>query len=189
MCLAHNILPMSHPATLWTIGHSTRPLEDFANLLTAHEITALADVRRFPGSRRHPQFNSETLAAALRTLGIGYDAHPDLGGRRTPRPDSTNTAWRNASFRGYADYMETPEFRAAIDRLLAVARVQRTAVMCAEAVWWRCHRALISDYLMAAGHRVFHIGERGAPTLHPYTAASRLIDGRLSYAGDPTLDL
>jgi uncharacterized protein (DUF488 family) len=180
---------MASSVTLWTIGHSTRPLAEFADLLTTHEIAALADVRRFPGSRRHPQFNSDALFAALTGIGIRSESFSDLGGRRTARPDSTNVAWRNASFRGYADYMETAEFHAAIDRLLDMARVHRTAVMCAEAVWWRCHRALISDYLMAAGHRVLHIGASGAPTLHPYTTASTLIDGRLSYGGDPTLGL
>lgn len=180
---------MAHPVTLWTIGHSTQPIGDFTKLLVANEIEALADVRRFPGSRRHPQFGRDALTAALGGLGIQYEAFPDLGGRREPRADSVNVAWRNASFRGYADYMETPEFRGAIERLLAVAGTRRTAVMCAEAVWWRCHRALISDYLMAAGYPVFHIGASGAPKLHPYTAASHVVDGRLSYAGDPMLEL
>jgi uncharacterized protein (DUF488 family) len=180
---------MADSVTVWTIGHSTLPIEEFIPLLSANGIAVLADVRRFPGSRRHPQFGAEALGAALRDAGIRYEAFPDLGGRRDPRPDSVNLAWRNASFRGYADYMETPEFRAAIERLVSMAQPQRTAVMCAEAVWWRCHRGLIADYLKAAGREVLHIGASGPPTPHPYTSAARLIDGRLSYAGDPTLDL
>ncbi len=177
------------PVTVWTVGHSTLPIEEFIPLLSANGITALADVRRFPGSRRHPQFGADALNAALGTARIRYEPFPPLGGRRDPRPDSTNLAWRNASFRGYADYMETPEFRTAIDRLLDMARTQRIGVMCAEAVWWRCHRGLIADYLKAAGHEVLHIGASGTPAPHPYTSAARIIDGRLSYAGEPTLDL
>jgi uncharacterized protein (DUF488 family) len=180
---------MAESVTVWTIGHSTLPIEEFIPLLTANGIAVLADVRRFPGSRRHPQFGAEALSSALGAAGIRYEAFPDLGGRRDPRPDSTNLAWRNASFRGYADYMETSEFRAAIERLLSMAQPQRTAVMCAEAVWWRCHRGLVADYLKAARHEVLHIGASGPPAPHPYTSAARLIDGRLSYAGDPTLDL
>jgi uncharacterized protein (DUF488 family) len=174
---------------VWTIGHSTLPIEEFIPLLTGHGIEVLADVRRFPGSRRHPQFGADALSVALGAAGIRYEAFPGLGGRRDPRPDSVNLAWRNASFRGYADYMETREFRAAIERLLAMARAHRTAVMCAEAVWWRCHRGLIADYLKAAGHEALHIGNSGPPAPHPYSSAARLIDGRLSYAGDATLDL
>ncbi len=174
---------------MWTIGHSTLPIEEFIPLLTGNGIEVLADVRRFPGSRRHPQFGAEALSAELDDAGIRYEAFPDLGGRRDPRPDSVNLAWRNASFRGYADYMETPEFREAIERLLAIARVQRTAVMCAEAVWWRCHRGLIADYLKAAGHEVLHIGGNGVASPHPYTSAARIVDGRLSYAGELRLDI
>jgi uncharacterized protein (DUF488 family) len=180
---------MATPVTLWTIGHSTQSLEEFTGLLTANGITTLADVRRFPGSRRHPQYNSDALALALGEIGIRYERFPDLGGRRHPRPVSMNVVWRNASFRGYADYMETEEFQSAVQRLLAVARTHRTAVMCAEAVWWRCHRALISDYVKAAGHEVLHIGASGTPVVHPYTSVARIIDGRLSYAGDPMLDI
>ena len=174
---------------MWTIGHSTLPIEEFIPLLTGNGIEVLADVRRFPGSRRHPQFGAEALSASLGTAGIRYEAFPDLGGRRDPRPDSVNLAWRNASFRGYADYMETGEFRAAIGRLLVMASAQRVAVMCAEAVWWRCHRGLIADYLKAAGHEVMHVGGNGAASLHPYTSAARIVDGRLSYAGELRLDI
>jgi uncharacterized protein (DUF488 family) len=158
-------------------------------LLKANRIQVLADVRRFPGSRRHPQFGADALGAALSQAGVRYEAFPELGGRRDPRPDSVNLAWRNESFRGYADYMETAEFRAAIGRLLAMADTQRAAVMCAEAVWWRCHRGLIADYLKAAGQEVLHIGANGTATPHPYTSAARIAGGQLSYAGDPTLDL
>jgi len=180
---------MTPAVTLWTIGHSTHPLDEFLALLARHEIEAVADVRRFPGSRRLPQFNHETLDAALGAHGIRYEPFPELGGRRTPRSDSTNLAWRNASFRGYADYMETPEFETAIARLLPIARARRTTVMCAEALWWRCHRSLIADYVKAAGHTVLHIGASGPAVPHPYTSAAHIIDGRLSYAAEPSLDL
>jgi uncharacterized protein (DUF488 family) len=175
---------MTGPVTVWTIGHSTLPIESFQALLETHAIAALADVRRFPGSRRLPQFNRDALEAALRTAGVSYEPFPELGGRRQPRPDSPNTAWRNAAFRGYADFMDTSEFPLAIDRLLSLAGERRTAVMCAEALWWRCHRALIADYLAAAGHQVLHIGTNGAATAHRYTSAARVVDGRLSYAAD-----
>jgi len=169
---------------LWTLGHSNRGWDEFLGLVQAHGIEALADVRRFPSSRKHPQFNGAPMARALAEAGIEYLPLPELGGRRQPRADSPNTAWRNASFRGYADYMETAQFRAGIERLLPLAESKRTAVMCAEAVWWQCHRALISDYLQSHGIDVFHIMSPGsAAAKHPYTSAATLIDGRLSYAG------
>lgn len=174
---------------IWTVGHSTLPIEDFLALLAAHRIVAVADVRRFPMSRRHPQYNRDPLHRALAQAGLRYLAFPDLGGRREPRADSTNTAWRNASFRGYADYMDTPAFGAAADRLAAAASAQHTAVMCAEALWWRCHRGLIADYLQTRGLTVLHIMPTGEGVAHPLTSAARLIDGHLSYAGDPTLGL
>jgi uncharacterized protein (DUF488 family) len=180
---------LAKPVTVWTVGHSTLPIEEFIPLLTGNNIGVLADVRRFPGSRRHPQFGAGALSAALGDAAIRYEAFPELGGRRDPRPDSVNLAWRNASFRGYADYMETAEFRAAIGRLLAMADTQRAAVMCAEAVWWRCHRGLIADYLKAAGHEVMHIGGNGAVSPHPYTSAAHIVDGRLSYEGELRLDI
>src|SRR5437588_3963287 len=132
---------------LWTIGHSTRPFKELLEALKSFEIELLVDVRSFPGSRRYPQFNREQLKLTLAEAGIEYLHFPELGGRRNARPDSLNVAWRNKTFRGYADYMETVEFRNGIARLLEVARAHRTAIMCAEAVWWRCHRSLISDYL------------------------------------------
>jgi uncharacterized protein (DUF488 family) len=153
-------------------------------LLAAHGVRAVADVRRFPGSRRHPQFNRETLAARLAQAGIAYHWLPELGGRRRARPDSRNTAWRNASFRGYADYMETEEFAAAAARLEEIARQAPVALLCAEAVWWRCHRALIADHLAARGWRVCHIVASNRAEPHPYTAPARIVEGRLTYAED-----
>jgi uncharacterized protein (DUF488 family) len=157
-------------ATVFTIGHSTRPADEFVALLEEHAIRQLADVRRFPGSKRHPQFGREALAERLAQEGIGYHHLGALGGRRDARPDSPNRGWRNASFRAYADYMATDDFRAALDRLIALADEAPTAVMCAEAVPWRCHRNLIADALVARGHDVLHIVARGEArphTLHP----------------------
>lgn len=172
--------PASAPAELYTVGHSTRPIEAFLALLVPNGIATLADVRRFPGSRRHPQFGSDALAASLATAGITYAHFPDLGGRRSPAPDSINTAWRHDAFRGYADYMETPLFQSAIDRLLGLA--PPIVVMCAEAVWWRCHRGLIADYLTAMGLRVLHIGDGARTTVHTGTSAATITAGALSYA-------
>jgi uncharacterized protein (DUF488 family) len=147
-------------------------------------------VRRFPGSRLHPQFNSGALGQSLAAAGIEYRSAPELGGRRTPRRDSRNTAWRNASFRGYADYMETAEFRAALQGLLSDAAAGRTAVMCAEAVWWQCHRSLIADALKVRGVEVLHILDGPKLAEHPYTTAARVVDGQLDYGSTPsTLDL
>jgi uncharacterized protein (DUF488 family) len=167
--------------TIWTIGHSTRTIEDFIALLKAHEIESLVDVRHFPGSRRYPHFNKEQLGGSLLKAGIEYHHLPQLGGRRRPRPDSHNTAWRNDAFRGYADYMETDAFAEGITFLLELARKKRVAIMCAEAVWWRCHRSLISDYLKASGHEVLHIQSSTKAEGHPFTTAARIVDGKLSY--------
>ena len=169
--------------TIYTIGHSTRSLEDFLELLQAHNIEALADVRQFPGSRRHPQFGQENLAHSLTQAGIAYVHFPELGGRRRARPDSPNTAWRNEAFRGYADYMMTHDFQAGIDRLPKLAQERGTAVMCAEALWWRCHRALISDFLKVNSVKVIHILSANKTEEHPFTSAARVIDGKLSYRG------
>lgn len=168
--------------TVWTIGHSTLKWDAFLDLLKAQGIEAVADVRRFAASRRYPHFNAEAMRRGLGDAGIEYASFPDLGGRRSPRPGSTNTAWRNASFRGYADYMATPEFQAALARLLELAAGRRTAIMCAEAVWWRCHRGLIADELKARGVEVLHIAAAGAPKPHPYTSAARIVEGRLTYS-------
>ena len=173
----------SHATELWTIGHSTRSAEDFVALLEENKVKVLVDVRRFPGSRRYPHFNSENLERVLKTHGIEYVHFEDLGGRRTPRKDSLNTAWRNEAFRGYADYMMTPEFPAAMKRLLGFAEKRRTVVMCAESLWWQCHRALIADYAKAEGVKVWHILGPGKLEEHPYTSAAQIVDGQLSYRG------
>ncbi|HZA37772.1 MAG TPA: DUF488 domain-containing protein [Candidatus Baltobacteraceae bacterium] len=170
---------------IWTIGHSTRTIDVFISLLEENGIKLVADVRSLPGSRRYPQFNKETLAESLSEHRIRYEHFPELGGRRRAKKDSHNTAWRNASFRGYADYMETEEFRKGTERLLDLAsKLGPTAIMCAEAVWWRCHRALISDYLKAQGAEIIHILDANKRELHPYTSAARIIDGGLSYASE-----
>lgn len=138
-------------------------------------------MRRFAASRKHPQFNKDELRRSLTESGIDYIHLPELGGRRRAMPDSPNTAWRNASFRGYADYMATAQFRAGVDELLKIAAHKRTVIMCAEALWWRCHRALIADYLKSQDTEVFHIGDTGAASPHPYTSAATVRDGKLSY--------
>ena len=168
---------------LWTIGHSTRSIDEFIEALKSFEIQALADVRSFPGSRRYPQFNKENLKVSLAEAGIGYLHLPELGGRRRAKPDSLNMAWQSKTFRGYADYMETEGFQKGIARLLEVAREERTAIMCAEAVWWRCHRSLISDYLKANEVEVTHIMAAGKSEPHPFTSAASIVDGKLSYRG------
>src|SRR6266404_278710 len=165
---------------LWTCGHSTRSIEELIEALASFDVRVLADVRSYPGSKRYPQFNKESLKASLTEAAINYQHFPELGGRRHTKPDSLNMAWRNESFRGYADYMETEPFRQGIDRLLNVAREGRTAVMCAEVVWWRCHRSLISDYLKAIGVEVTHIMAEGKSQSHPFTSAARIINGELS---------
>jgi uncharacterized protein (DUF488 family) len=175
-----NVEPASR---LWTIGHSTRSEAEFLDLLDEHGIEAVADVRRYPGSRRMPQFGSSALEASLKAHGLEYLWLPSLGGRRKPNPDSPNTAWRNASFRGYADYLHTEPFAEGFTALLSVGYGFRTAIMCAEALWWRCHRGLIADVLKSLGFEVVHIVGPGSSSPHPYTAAARLEGGRLSYSG------
>jgi uncharacterized protein (DUF488 family) len=173
---------------IWTIGHSTRAIEEFITLLQSNEIKLLADVRVWPGSKRYPQFNKDALAQSLNVHGIRYEHFPELGGKRKPKPDSHNTAWRNESFRGYADYMETPQFQAGIERLLGVADERgQTAVMCAEAVWWRCHRSLIADDLKARGVDVRHMLGANKVEPHPYTSAARIMNGKLSYRSESLL--
>jgi uncharacterized protein (DUF488 family) len=173
---------------IWTIGHSTRAIDEFISLLKESQIKLLVDVRAFPGSKRYPQFNKEALAKSLSAHGIRYEHFPELGGKRKSRPDSRNTAWRNASFRGYADYMETEQFRKGIERLLEVAvEAGPTAIMCAEAVWWRCHRSLIADYLKARGGEVLHVLGANKVEPHPFTSAARIVNGELSYEANDTL--
>jgi uncharacterized protein (DUF488 family) len=168
---------------IWTIGHSIRKIDIFLSLLQENGIKVVADVRMFPGSKRYPQFGREALAKSLSEHGVRYEHFPELGGRRKAKPDSKNTAWRNESFRGYADYMETQEFRNGITRLVDLAQESGpTAIMCAEAVSWRCHRSLISDYLKARGVEVIHILDGKKTEPHPFTSAARIVNGELSYA-------
>jgi len=168
--------------TVWTLGHSTRPLEDFLGVLAAQGIGAIADVRRFPGSKRHPQFAREAMERSLPAAGVEYLWLPELGGRRRPRPDSSNTAWRNDAFRGYADYMASPEFAGGIEKLTGLAGQRRTAMMCSELLWWRCHRSLLSDLLKSEGWCVLHVVDASPPKEHPWTGAARIRDGRLDYS-------
>jgi len=169
---------------VFTAGHSTRPIEELLALLTGHGVTTLVDVRRYPASRRHPQFSRDALAASLAGAGIEYVHEPDLGGRRAARPDSPHTAWRVEAFRGYADHMETPEFQAALDRLIRRSEAATVAILCAEAVPWRCHRRLISDALVARGINVLHILGPHRAEPHELDPNARILPGgRLLYAG------
>jgi uncharacterized protein (DUF488 family) len=170
--------------TIWTIGHSTRPIADFIGLLRANDVEVVADVRRFPSSRSYPQFNQIALTDVLTDEDIGYLWLPSLGGRRRPSPDSPNGVWRNDAFRGYADHIATEEFASGLFELLGVAPGLRTAIMCSEAVWWRCHRSIIADVLCSIGIRVLHIMGAGKTTVHPYTAPARIVSGQLTYSGE-----
>ena len=167
--------------TIWTIGHSTRTLDEFMAMLKSLQIELVADIRSFPGSRRYPHFNKEALEVSLPENKIKYSHLKELGGRRKVRPDSINTGWRVAAFRGYADYMETNAFMIAIKELEAIASNERTAYMCSEAVWWRCHRSLVSDFLKFNGWTVMHIMGIGKVEEHPYTSPARLVGNRLIY--------
>ena len=169
---------------IYTIGHSTHTLEEFVAMLKSFNIELLADIRSFPGSRKFPHFNKENLPASLAENNIEYIHLRNLGGRRKVNPDSCNTGWRVAAFRGYADYMETESFKKAIQELEQIASQKRVAYMCAEAVWWRCHRSLVSDYLKNEGWTVLHIMGVGKSTEHPYTAPAKIIDGKLDYSKD-----
>jgi uncharacterized protein (DUF488 family) len=171
--------------TVWTIGHSTQNLEDFIHMLTSCRVVCIADIRSLPGSRRYPQFNRENLEVTLPQCGFRYVHIPGLGGRRKVQQDSKNTAWHLDAFRGYADYMETPEFKSAIDDLQNIAIEQRTAYMCAESLWWRCHRSLVSDYLKWQGWKVLHIMGIAKTTEHTYTQPAKIIEGKLNYEGPP----
>lgn len=166
---------------VWTIGHSIRPIDEFLSLLSAHKIQLLIDIRAFPGSRRYPHFNKENLSATLNEHDIDYKHMAGLGGRRKPDVNSVNVAWRHPSFRAYADYMQTSEFSENIDVLESLASRHRTAYMCSEAPWWKCHRALVSDFLKVRGWEVLHIMEKGKLTEHPYTSPARPAQGRLFY--------
>ena len=175
-------------ATLYTIGHSTRPLDELVDALRAHQIRTLVDIRAFPMSRRLPQFNRDSLEQSLPAAGIRYVWMKALGGYRKKMLDeSPNIALRNDSFRNYADYMLTPEFEQAIAEVIALAEQAPTAYMCAERVYFRCHRMLVSDWLVAHGHEVLHIDGTGPVRPHKLTAEARIIDGRLLYRGDRLL--
>ena len=168
--------------TIWTIGHSTRPLEEFFHLLNSFKIELLVDVRHYPGSRKFPQYNKESMAVTLPENGFEYVHILGLGGRRKVDPNSKNDAWRLAAFRGYADYMETEEFETALKELESLASKKRTAIMCAEAVWWSCHRSMISDALKVNGWEVLHIMNEKTATEHPFTQPAKVIDGKLNYS-------
>lgn len=167
---------------IYTLGHSTHRVEEFIDMLKSFSIKVVADIRRFPGSRKYPHFNKEQLEAELKKCEINYTHIEGLGGRRKARIDSKNIRWRNESFRGYADYMETEEFENAVSMLEIIALKQPTAFMCSEAVWWRCHRSMVSDYLKAKDWIVLHIMAIGKAEEHPYTSPVRIIGSHVSYA-------
>jgi uncharacterized protein (DUF488 family) len=175
-------------ATLYTIGHSIRPLAELIEALRAHEIRTLVDIRAFPMSRRHPQFNRDSLGESLPAADIRYMWMPALGGyRKKILDESPNIAMRNDSFRNYADYMLTAEFEGAVEELIRLAEEAPTAYMCAERVYFHCHRMLVSDWLVAHGHEVLHIDGTGPARPHKLTAEARMMDGRLIYRGDRLL--
>ena len=174
-------LPSQAPTTVWTVGHSSRSLDAFLEILASHGVEAIADVRRFPGSRRYPWFASEAMATELPRHELEYEWIPQLGGRRRVQPGSPNGGWRNASFQGYADHLESAEFAEGLERALALASRRRTALMCAEALWWQCHRALISDVLKFRGFEVIHLLDAVKSVPHTYTAPARVEAGRLGY--------
>lgn len=167
--------------TIYTIGHSNRSLEDFIAMLKSFHVETLVDIRSLPGSRKYPQFDKENLEVSLPENQIHYLHLVDLGGRRKSNKESKNTGWRHPAFRGYADYMETESFLEGIEELEKTGAESITAYMCSEALWWRCHRALVSDYLKLSGWEVKHIMGKGKATGHTYTSPARIIDGRLSY--------
>jgi len=167
--------------TISTIGHSTRPIDEFMAILTSHGTASLADVRTIPGSRRNPQYNSRPLAETLNEAGIRYLHCPGLGGLRKPRRTSHNAGWNNAGFRGFADHMETEEFEQALDELVNTASRHPTTVMCAEALWWRCHRSLISDALLVRGIDVVHLMNQRKIEPHRLTPFAKTENGHISY--------
>ena len=173
--------------TIWTIGHSTWTIPEFIGLLKENRIALVADVRRFPGSRRNPQFHTDALAVSLQAAGIGYRHFVALGGRRQPLADSPNAVWRNPGFRGYADHMATAEFRSALAALAALADTRRCAIMCAELLWWRCHRSMIADDLQLHDWQVTHIMGPGKTAPHALREPAQLIDGAPVYGLQPRL--
>ena len=167
---------------MWTIGHSTRTAREFRTVLAAYDIELVADVRRFPGSRRSPYFAAALLHKELSAAGLDYRSFPALGGRRSPQPDSRNDAWRHPAFRGYADHIATEEFAGGLMELLMCAHGLRTVVMCAELLWWRCHRRLIADVLVSRGVDVVHIWDQTLSESHRLAPPARLDGGALTYA-------
>jgi uncharacterized protein (DUF488 family) len=170
--------------TVWTIGHSTHTIQEFASLLEQNAIDVVADVRRFPGSRRLPQFQSDALATELAARGIGYVWIAALGGRRRPNPSSINTGWRHPAFRAYADHIQSEEFAEGLFELLMVAEGARTAIMCAEVLWWRCHRRLISDVLTSLGITVEHIMGDEKVERHKIAPPAHIVGGAISYVAE-----
>lgn len=170
---------------VWTIGHSTRTSTEFRDVLEAYSIELVADVRRYPGSKRFPHFGPSSLEADLRAVGISYVGLPSLGGRRTPLPDSPNDAWRHPAFRGYADYLSTEPFAEGLIELLMLAYGLRTVIMCAELLWWRCHRRLIADVLVSLGVEVVHIRDRSFSERHAIASPGHLRRGTLTYVNRP----
>ena len=170
--------------TIWTIGHSTRTFEEFVDIVKSFQIEVVADIRSYPGSKRYPHFNKEALEVSLPENNLKYIHLRELGGRRKAKPDSINTGWRHVAFRGYADYMETNAFKNGIIELEDIAGKERTAYMCSEAVWWRCHRSLVSDYLKVNGWTVMHIMGLGKSEEHPYTSPARIVNGHLVYTNE-----
>lgn len=166
---------------IYTVGHSTRSEDDFVELLASFQVEMVVDVRRFPGSRKYPHFNRENLEKLLPENGIQYIHLEELGGRRKTTEASKNTTWRHPAFRGYADYMETEDFEKGVQKLQQIATTQRTVFMCSEAVWWSCHRSMVSDYLKAHGWEVRHIMAANKANEHPYTQPARIKDGELTY--------
>jgi uncharacterized protein (DUF488 family) len=168
--------------TIWTIGHSTRTFDEFLKLLQSFNVKTLVDVRHYPGSRKFPQYNKDSLEISLPENGIEYTHLVDLGGRRKPEPNSKNDAWRLDSFKGYADYMATQQFKLALKSLKEIAAENQTAIMCAEAVWWSCHRSLIADILKVEGWTVLHIMSENKATEHPFTTPVKVVNGALDYS-------
>ena len=168
---------------IMTIGHSTRTADQFLALLQAHAVSAIADVRTIPRSRRHPHFTGEALASFLPAQGIVYEHFPGLGGLRKPRPDSPNTGWRHPSFRAYSDHMESDEFRESLEALLVCAEKSLTAVMCADSHCWRCHRQLVADALVARGVEVRHIMSAASAPVHELTPFARVVGAQVQYPG------
>ena len=173
------------PVVVLTVGHSTRPIEEFLHLLDAHGVKRLVDVRTVPRSRHNPQFNKDSLPGALKRVGIAYTHMSQLGGLRRPRKDSFNLGWRNAGFRGFADYMQTAEFKKALTSLIEMAEKERVAIMCAEAVPWRCHRSLIADALVARGIRVEEISSLTRTQPHKVTPFAHVFGTEITYPGLP----